>query len=73
MNNTFTQMIISILHFLQINVILVSSDHVFPFRLADPKLGFKLEDMNRFIFAGEVPPDEMFELECALVDRILIA
>jgi len=47
---------------LQINVILVSSEHVFPFRLADPKLGFNLEDITEFLFAGEVPPNEMYKL-----------
>lgn len=41
---------------------MVSSDHVFPYRLTDPKLGFNLEDINEYIFAGEVPPSEMFKL-----------
>jgi hypothetical protein len=35
---------------------------VFPFRLADPRLGFNLKDITKFIFAGEVPPNEMFRL-----------
>ena len=47
---------------LQINVILVSSEHVFPFRLADRRLGFNLEDITKFLFAGEVPPNEMYKL-----------
>ena len=51
-----------LLYLLQINVILVSSEHVFPFRLADPKLGFNLEDITEFLFAGEVPPNEMYKL-----------
>jgi len=49
-------------YLLYINVILVSSEHVFPFRLADPKLGFNLEDITEFLFAGEVPPNEMYKL-----------
>ena len=47
---------------LQINVILVSSEHVFPFRLADRRLGFNPEDITKFLFAGEVPPNEMYKL-----------
>ena len=35
---------------------------MFPFRLADPRLGFNLKDINKFLFAGEVPPKEMFKL-----------
>jgi len=35
---------------------------VFPFRLADPRLGFNLKDINEFLFAGEVPPNEMIKL-----------
>ena len=51
-----------LLYLLQINVILVSSEHVFPFRLADPKLGFNSDDITKFFFAGEVPPNEMHKL-----------
>jgi len=40
----------------------VSSDHVFPFRFAEPQLGFNLKDINKFLFAGEVPPKEMVKL-----------
>jgi hypothetical protein len=35
---------------------------VFPFRLADPRLSFNLKDITEFIFAGEVPPNEMYKL-----------
>ena len=51
-----------LLYLLQINVILVSSEHVFPFRLADPRLGFNSDDITKFFFAGEVPPNEMHKL-----------
>ncbi len=40
----------------------MSSEHVFPFRLADPRLGFNLKDINEFLFAGEIPPKEMLKL-----------
>jgi hypothetical protein len=35
---------------------------VFPFRLAHPKLGFNLGDITKFLFAGEVPPNQMYKL-----------
>ena len=35
---------------------------MFPFRLADPRLGFNPEDNNEFLFAGEVSPKEMYKL-----------
>ena len=35
---------------------------MFPFRLADPRLSFNLKDITEFIFAGEVPPNEMYKL-----------
>lgn len=41
---------------------MVSSEHAFPFRLADPRLSFNLKDINKFLFAGEVPPNEMYKL-----------
>jgi hypothetical protein len=44
------------------NVILVSSEHAFPFRLEDPLLEFNLGNLNGFIYAGEVPPNKMYEL-----------
>ena len=44
------------------NVILVSSEHSFPFRLRDPRIDFNLANMDEAIFAGEVPPNLMFEL-----------
>ena len=44
------------------NVILVSSEHAFPFRLRDSKLHFNLEHLNGYIYAGEVPPKDMYEL-----------
>ena len=47
---------------LQLNVVMVSSEHAFPYRLGDPRLGFNVGDITRFIFAGEVPPNKMYEL-----------
>ena len=47
---------------MQLNAILVSSDHLFPYRLRHPKLKFKLTNFNSFIYAGEVPPIDMYEL-----------
>ena len=43
-------------------MILVSSEHSFPYRLLDPKLDFNLENFNGYIYAGEVPPKDMYEL-----------
>lgn len=40
----------------------MSSDHSFPFRLADPKLRFNLDNLNCYIYAGEIPPFEMYKL-----------
>jgi hypothetical protein len=45
-----------------VNILLVSSEHSFPFRLANPRLKFSLSNLKKIIFAGEVPPDEMFKL-----------
>lgn len=41
-------------------MILVSSEHSFPFRLSD--LGFNMADITDYIFAGEVPPNKMLRL-----------
>ena len=41
---------------------LVSSEHAFPYRLRDPKLNFNLDNFNGYIYAGEVPPKEMYDL-----------
>lgn len=46
----------------QLNVILVSSEHAFPFKLVDQKLGFNIDNFGRFIFAGEVSPKDMYRL-----------
>jgi hypothetical protein len=43
-------------------VILVSSEHAFPYRLRDPKVDFNLDNFNGYIYAGEVPPKEMYDL-----------
>ena len=43
-------------------MILVSSEHAFPHRLQDPRLGFNLQNFKQYIYAGEVPPKEMYEL-----------
>jgi hypothetical protein len=54
----------------------VSSEHVFPFRLVNPQLGFNLKDINKFIFAGEVAPSEMFKLltqEWKLTENLALA
>ena len=44
------------------NVILVSSEHAFPNRLRHPRLSFSSNEINDYIFAGEVPPNSMYEL-----------
>ena len=43
-------------------MILVSSEHGFPYRLRDPKVDFNLDNFNGYIYAGEVPPKEMYDL-----------
>jgi hypothetical protein len=44
-------------------VILVSSEHTFPFKLNDRKFGFNVLDLSRqVVYAGEVPPGEMYHL-----------
>jgi nitrogen fixation protein len=43
-------------------VILVSSEHVFPYRLRHPEQNFNLANFNGYIYAGEVPPKDMYEL-----------
>ena len=47
-----------------VNVILAFSEHAFPLRLrlADPKLGFNLEDITELLYSGEVAPNEIFKL-----------
>ena len=47
---------------MQLNIILTSSEHAFPYRLGDPRLGFDIRDLTGFIFDGEVPPNKMYEL-----------
>jgi hypothetical protein len=47
---------------MQVNVILISSEHAFPYRLRDPRLDFNLDNCNGYIYAGEVPPKDMYEL-----------
>ena len=44
------------------NVILVSSEHAFPYRLRHPDQNFSLNNFNGFIYAGEIPPKDMFQL-----------
>ena len=46
----------------QVNVILVSSEHAFPYRSRHPELDFNLRNFNGYIYAGEVPPKDMYEL-----------
>lgn len=43
-------------------MVLVSSEHAFPYRLLDPKVDFNLDNFNGYIYAGEVPPNDMFDL-----------
>jgi hypothetical protein len=43
-------------------VILVSSEHVFPYRLRHPEQNFNLANFNGYIYAGEVPPKDMYDL-----------
>lgn len=46
----------------KLNVVLVSSEHSFPFRLANPSLSFNIINITKFIFAGEIPPKNMYSL-----------
>eukprot|EP00596_Hydrurales_sp_CCMP1899_P003850 CAMPEP_0119037676 /NCGR_PEP_ID=MMETSP1177-20130426/6174_1 /TAXON_ID=2985 /ORGANISM="Ochromonas sp, Strain CCMP1899" /LENGTH=455 /DNA_ID=CAMNT_0006999277 /DNA_START=177 /DNA_END=1544 /DNA_ORIENTATION=- len=46
----------------KVNVILVSSEHAFPYQLRDSKLDFNLANCNGYVYAGEVPPKDMYEL-----------
>ena len=60
----------------QLNVILVSSEHSFPFKLVDQKLGFNINNLEKLIFAGEVSPKEMNQLltcEWGVGDRLAVA
>jgi hypothetical protein len=42
--------------------ILTSSEHVFPYKLSQAKKGLKLESVGKVVFAGEIPPKEMWDL-----------
>ena len=45
------------------NVILVSSDHDFPFQLVEQEeLGFSIQNLNEFIFVSEVSSKDMYQL-----------
>eukprot|EP01036_Dinobryon_divergens_P030612 gene30612-39882_t len=46
----------------KLNVILVSSEHTFPFRLRNNKVSFRIEDFTNFIYAGEISPKDMYDL-----------
>ena len=41
---------------------LASSEHSFPFTLSNFPLGFTTSNFTKLIFAGEVPPSEMYKL-----------
>ena len=43
-------------------MILVSSEHAFPFHLTDPRLRFNLQNLNQIIYAGEIAPNDMYKL-----------
>jgi hypothetical protein len=43
-------------------VILTSSEHSFPYRLCHERLHFNTTDVTELLFAGEIPPDKMYEL-----------
>ena len=47
-------------------MILVSSEHAFPYRLWDPKVDFNLQNFLKngynIIYAGEIWPNDMYEL-----------
>ena len=43
-------------------MILTSSEHSFPYRLGNPRLGFNKDSFTRIIYAGEVSPHQMLEL-----------
>lgn len=45
----------------KVNVLLVSSEYAFPFLLYED-LGFNLQNIEKLMFMGEVPPFKMFEL-----------
>jgi hypothetical protein len=46
----------------KLNIVLVSSEHGFPFRLEDQRLWFNTNNINKYISAGEVAPNDMFKL-----------
>ena len=43
-------------------MILVSSEHSFPFRLCNKKLDFNIDHLSKLMFAGEVSPKDMMRL-----------
>lgn len=43
-------------------MILASSEHSFPYRLCHERLHFNTTDLTKLVFAGEIPPDKMYEL-----------
>lgn len=48
---------------MQLNVVLVSSEHTLPFKLSNKRFGFNALDLGgRVVYAGEVPPGEMYRL-----------
>jgi hypothetical protein len=55
------------------NVILDSSEHAFSFQLVDENMHFGIATFGRFIFAGEVSPQDMQQLltrEWGVGDRL---
>ena len=47
--------------FLQIKIILASSEHSFPFRLSSD-MNFNCQNFSSYIFAGEIAPNKMYQL-----------
>ena len=43
-------------------MILVSSEHTFPYGLLDANFSFNIDNFNGYIYAGEVSPKDTFEL-----------
>lgn len=58
------------------NIILISSDYAFPFRLQDSRLSFNINNFDKFICAGEVPPKDVYKLlttQMGVADNLAIA
>jgi hypothetical protein len=52
--------ILCVLVDLQMNVVLVSSEHGFPYGLS--RVNFNISNLTGVMYAGDIPPKDMFEL-----------